>query len=210
MGFDEITFYLDMGAMLARGVFFQLLRLRVPRMLFLGRGARIYGFGHVRFTGPMKVGHYSVIDARFSEGIKVGKNFMLGDHSIMRASGSRLFRSPGMTIGNDVSFGPFTSLGGGYGLRIGDSIIGGPYCSIHPENHIYVDPLIPIRKQGICGKGITIENDVWIGAKVTILDGSRVASGSIVAAGAVLSSQFPPQSLIGGVPAKVLRMRGQG
>lgn len=66
---------------------------------------------------------------------------------------------------------------------------------------------IPIRKQGVNRKGIKIGSNCWIGAKVTILDGTIIGNGCIVAAGAVVRGQFPDNCVIGGVPAKILKMR---
>ena len=54
---------------------------------------------------------------------------------------------------------------------------------------------------------VVIEDDVWCAANVTILKGVTIGRGSIVAAGAVVTQSFPPYSVIGGVPAKLLKMR---
>ena len=54
---------------------------------------------------------------------------------------------------------------------------------------------------------ITIENDVWIGAKVTVLGGVTIGNGSIVAAGSVVTKDVKPYSIVGGVPAKMIRYR---
>jgi acetyltransferase-like isoleucine patch superfamily enzyme len=54
---------------------------------------------------------------------------------------------------------------------------------------------------------VVIEDDVWCGANVTILKGVTIGHGSIVAAGAVVTKSFPPYSIIGGVPAKLIKMR---
>ncbi len=54
---------------------------------------------------------------------------------------------------------------------------------------------------------VVIEDDVWCGANVTILKGVTIGHGSVVAAGAVVNKSFPPYSIIGGVPARLLRMR---
>ena len=64
-----------------------------------------------------------------------------------------------------------------------------------------------IRLQGVKRTGIKIGKNCWIGAKVTILDGVTIGDGCIVAAGAVVNSSFPDNSVIGGVPARLLKQR---
>ena len=54
---------------------------------------------------------------------------------------------------------------------------------------------------------VVIEDDVWVGANVTILKGVTIGHGSVVAAGAVVTKSCPPYSIIGGVPAKLIKMR---
>jgi acetyltransferase-like isoleucine patch superfamily enzyme len=83
----------------------------------------------------------------------------------------------------------------------------GQYVSFHSENHIIDRTDIPIRLQGVVRKGIVIEDDCWVGAKVTFLDGCHVGRGCVVAAGAVVRGEIPAYSIIGGVPAKVIRSR---
>ena len=65
----------------------------------------------------------------------------------------------------------------------------------------------PIRLQGATRKGIEIGNDCWIGSKVTILDGVKIGNHAIVAAGAVVNKNVPDYAIVGGVPAKILKMR---
>ena len=81
----------------------------------------------------------------------------------------------------------------------------GSYVSFHSENHIFGDSTKLIREQGVTSKGIKIGNNIWVGAKVTFLDGCSVGNNSVVAAGAVVNGIYPENSIIGGVPAKVLK-----
>ena len=64
-----------------------------------------------------------------------------------------------------------------------------------------------IKEQGSTSKGIIIEDNVWIAANVTILDGCKIGQGSIVAAGAVVNKDIPPKSIAGGVPARIIKER---
>ena len=93
------------------------------------------------------------------------------------------------------------------GVEIGDNTIFGNYVSLHSENHNFANVETPIRCQGVNRKGIVIGEDCWIGAKVTILDGTKIGNGCIVAAGAVVRGEIPEYSIIGGIPAKVIKMR---
>ena len=67
--------------------------------------------------------------------------------------------------------------------------------------------ITPEEKQPENDEEVIIEDDVWCGANVTILKGVTIGNGSVVAAGAVVTKSFPPYSIIGGVPAKLLKMR---
>ena len=70
---------------------------------------------------------------------------------------------------------------------------------------MFDDPNRPFIEQGITAEGIIIEDDVWIGASAVITDGVRVGKGAVVAAGAVVTKDVPPHSVVGGVPAKIIK-----
>src|SRR5690606_9978133 len=94
-----------------------------------------------------------------------------------------------------------------------DNVIIGKNVSIAPNvvivgsNHIFKDPEVLIKLQGSESKGIVIEDDVWIAANVTILDGVSIGQGSIIAAGSVVNKDVPPYTLVGGIPAKLIKER---
>ena len=88
-------------------------------------------------------------------------------------------------------------------------MIAGQYIRFHSENHKYENLNSLIREQGVVQKGIVIGNNCWIGSGVVFLDGSRVGDGCVVAANAVVSGKFPENTVIGGVPAKVIKKRGE-
>ncbi len=66
---------------------------------------------------------------------------------------------------------------------------------------------MPVNLQGVIRKGVKIENGVWIGARAVILDGVTVGNNSIVAAGSIVNKDVPPYSIVGGVPAKLIKTR---
>lgn len=92
---------------------------------------------------------------------------------------------------------------------IGEDVMMGPRCTIISANHRFDDVTVPMNRQGWSevDRPVVIEDDVWIGANVTITARVRVGRGSILAAGSVVTRDVPPYSIAGGVPARVLRSR---
>lgn len=94
------------------------------------------------------------------------------------------------------------------GSIIGDNVMMGPNCYIHQRNHAFERTDIPMIQQGYKDKKpVVIEDDVWIGRDVTIMVGRHIAQGTIVAANSVVTKDFPPYSIIGGNPAKLIKSR---
>lgn len=73
-------------------------------------------------------------------------------------------------------------------------------------NHSYEDCTIPIREQGVSTRPIRIEDECWIGANVVVTAGVTVGKHSVVAAGSVVTKDVPPFSVVGGNPARILKM----
>ena len=108
-------------------------------------------------------------------------------------------------MGNNSAIGDYTHFGASGGIEIGNDVIMGSYISFHSENHNYQDSSKLIREQGVTSKGIVLGNNIWVGAKVTFLDGCKVGNNSVVAAGAVVNGEFPDIVVMGGVQAKILK-----
>lgn len=93
------------------------------------------------------------------------------------------------------------------GLKIGNGVRIGTKATMIPANHIFRRTDIPIYQQGVSQEGIKIEDDVWIGANSTIVDGVTIHTGSIVGAGSVVTKDVPKYSIVAGVPAKIIKSR---
>lgn len=155
--------------------------------------------------GLVRLEENCVVDCLSKEGVRLGLNFKLGAQSRLIASGSLTDLGIGITVGDNVGIGEFAYIGGAGGTKIGSDTIIGQYFSAHPENHVFADLNLVIREQGVTRVGIEICDGCWIGAKVTITDGVTIGPRSIIAAGSVVTSSFPGDSLIGGVPARLIR-----
>jgi len=94
---------------------------------------------------------------------------------------------------------------------MGDDMIVGPACYVAGGGNYATDRLdVPISQQGLRDEtGVVLEGDVWLGARVTVLPGVRMGRGSVAAAGAVVTRSVPERAVVGGVPATVLRVRGE-
>lgn len=181
--------------------------LTFPKFIFFGKGVKLDVVRNIKFGKWIQLHDYVYLSAMGKDNLTIGNNVSIGAFSRLVISTS--YNNPGeyIRIGNNVGLGEFAYLGGGGGLEIGDGCIIGQYLSCHPENHLYGDPTIEIRFQGTTRNGITIGNNCWIGSKVTVLDGVRIGSGCVVAAGSVVNKDMPENSIVAGVPARVIKCR---
>lgn len=113
-----------------------------------------------------------------------------------------------------TNFGKFISLGKNVfinhacsfldlgGITIEDDVMIGPRVNLTSENH----PLDPTDRKTVILQRIVIKRNVWIGAGATILPGVTIGENAIVAAGAVVNKDVPPNTIVGGVPAKILKV----
>ncbi len=101
--------------------------------------------------------------------------------------------------------GEYAVIRGQGGVQIGDRVYTSPFTQIIAVNHVFEDPKRPFTEQGITAEGIVIEDDVWLGAGAVITDGVRVGKGAVVAAGAVVTHDVPPYTVVGGVPARPIK-----
>lgn len=174
---------------------------------FLGTNVVVYSKGQLTLGKSVVIGAYSYINCTGKNGIIIGNSSSIGRFSTLSVSGSISDLGKGITIGNNVGIGEFAHIGGAGGVEIGNDTIIGNNFSVHPENHNISDIDTIIRLQGVNRKGIAVGENCWIGAKVTLLDGSSVGNGCVIAAGAVVRGNFPDNVILGGVPAKVIKHR---
>ena len=186
-----------------------LFSFRWPQFIFLGRGVKLTGINNIRFGKIVRIEDHVHLSGFGKHGMTIGNNVWIGSFSQLKVSFSMNHPGSHICIGNNVGIGEFAHLGGAGGLDIGDDCIIGPYFSCHPENHIFSDPGKRIREQGTTRKGIVVGKNCWIGSKVTILDGVTIGDNCVIAAGAVVSKDMPADSVIGGVPARIIRIREQ-
>ena len=175
---------------------------------FIGRDVTLRCKGKIRLDSKVRLRDGVYIDALSREGVTLGDRVLLGRNTRIECTGSLVSIGKGVTIGNDSTFGADCYFGAAGGIEIGRDVMAGQLVRFHSENHNFEDTSVPIRMQGVTHRGIKIGDDVWIGAGVVFLDGVTVGGGCVIAANAVVTAgEYPSNSVIVGVPARVVKSR---
>jgi acetyltransferase-like isoleucine patch superfamily enzyme len=138
---------------------------------------------------------------------KHGGTITLGKNCVIRRGAMLLTYVGNIVLGDYCGINLYTILYGHGGLLIGDYVQLAAHCVVIPANHGYDSLDIPIWKQPLSKKGITVEFDVWIGANVSILDGVKIGKGAVVGAGSVITKDVLPFTINAGNPSKMLKSR---
>lgn len=158
----------------------------------------------------MKLHDCVKIDALSTDGVVLEEGVVLGKNTSIECTGSLSYVGVGVKIGKRTTFGCDCFFGAAGGIEIGTDVIAGQYIRFHSENHNFNDTSVLIRKQGVSHKGIKVGDNCWIGSGVVFLDGAEIGNGCVVAANSVVTKKFSDNVVLGGVPAKMIKMRGQG
>lgn len=167
----------------------------------------------VRFANNIHLGEGTYIDEAVylhatPGGISIGAGSFIMHGAILHVYNFRNLPHAFIRIGRDSLIGEYNVLRGQGGITIGDRVYSAPLAQLLAVNHVYDDPTRPMADQGITAQGIVVEDDVWIGAGAIVTDGVRIGRGAVVAAGAVVTADVPARTVVGGVPARVLKVIG--
>lgn len=122
-------------------------------------------------------------------------------------SGVTIHSAKNISVGNKVGIGEKAFINASGGLEIGNNVKTGPMLCIWTSNHNYEKPKkLPYDMEWI-HKKVVIHDNVWIGARVSILPGVEIGEGAVIAMGAVVTKNVPPCAVVGGNPAKIIKYR---
>jgi acetyltransferase-like isoleucine patch superfamily enzyme len=199
----------------------------VPTILGIGLRALLYrvilqmdGFAAIekgvrlRYAKNIRLGRGAYLDEctylhACPNGIEIGSRTLVMHGSVLHVYNFRNIPHSGIRIGHDSLIGEYNILRGQGGIEIGDRVYLSPMVQLLAVNHVFDDAARSFVNQGITAKGIYIEDDVWVGAGAIVTDGVRVGAGAVVAAGAVVNKDVPPHTIVGGIPATVVREIGK-
>ncbi len=186
-----------------RGLFYRLI-LKMEGAAAIEKNVRL------RFANHIQLGHGVYLDQSVylhacPNGINIGANTLIMHGAVLHVYNFRDLPNAGITIGKESLIGENSIIRGQGGVHIGDRVYTSPYTQIIAVNHIFDDPNRPFAEQGITAEGIVIEDDVWLGAGAIVTDSVRVGAGAVVAAGAVVTKDVPPHTVVAGIPARPIK-----
>jgi acetyltransferase-like isoleucine patch superfamily enzyme len=190
-----------------RGSFVRLRVHSARGLVFAGRGVSIRRASQLTLGRQVILEDRVSIDALSLAGVVFGDNVTIKSGAMIVCTGVIRHKGIGLTIGRNSSVGSLSYLGAQGLIAIGEDVLIGPGVQIFSEDHSFSRADVPIRLQGERRRKVTIEDNCWIGAGVTIVGGVTIGRGSVVAAGSVVVRDIEPDSLAAGVPAKRIRSR---
>lgn len=129
-----------------------------------------------------------------------------GDNVLIN-QGCFILNADKLSVGNNVSIQPMCYIDAAGGISIGNDVSIAHSATILSTSHNYSGSTQPIKDQGMASSPCVIKDNIWIGAKATILCGIIIETGSVVGAGAVVTHNVGANSVIAGVPAKKIKNR---
>jgi acetyltransferase-like isoleucine patch superfamily enzyme len=158
-------------------------------------------------TKHISIGSDSIVSSRAYFHCDKGNSIELGKGCEIHSYARIMTYYGNIQLGNYCSVNPFSILYGHGDLIIGSMVRIAAHVVIVSGDHGIEDTAVPIMSQPIAPKKITIEDDVWIGTGAKILGGVTIHSGSVIAAGAVVTKDVPSMTVVAGVPARIIRFR---
>ena len=186
-------------------------KILYPRLLgSVGRGTVFGRNMTIRHPGKIHLGSNCIMDdmvvldakGQDNDGIKIGDNVIIARNTVVSCKGGNI------TIGDGSNISLNCMIHSEKNVTIGKNNLWAAYCYvIGGGNHSFDRTDIPIVQQPSHVKGIVMDDDIWLGADVRILDGTHIGQGVVIGAGALVNHDIPEFHLAAGMPARVIRDR---
>jgi acetyltransferase-like isoleucine patch superfamily enzyme len=197
-----------LGRRLVRG---SVLRARMGHaegLVLAERNVRVLHARHVSAGRDLNLEEGCQIMGLSKRGIVFGDRCTVGRYAMVTPT--NIFGGEpgeGLKVGDNSNIGHFAFVGCSGYIEIGDRVLMGPRVTLLAENHRFDDGGLSIKLQGVERETITIGDDCWLGAGSIVLAGVSIGSGSVVAAGSVVTEDVPAMTVVAGVPARFVRER---
>lgn len=181
-GYFFVCYFPGYAGVVLRGFYFRALLKKTGNKLMFGTGVEITGFKNIEMGSRIAIAKNSSIYAHNNGKVIIGDNLGMNTNACIGAAD-------------------------GGCIIIGDNVMIAQNVVLRACDHSFKDPDIAMCDQGYNTGTIKIGDDCWIAANAVITRNVIIGAHSIVAAGAVVTSDIEPYSVVGGVPAKLIRMR---
>lgn len=160
---------------------------------------------YIRLVAPLYQhrGRHSVIHRSVRMDTPPYRKFQLGDYSVIESFACINNAVGDVIIGDHTRVGLHNTVIGP--VNIGNHVNLAQSITVTALNHNFADSEKRIDEQGVSTTPVIIEDDVWIGANAVVLPGVKIGTHSVIAAGAVVTKDVPPHSIVAGIPAKVIK-----
>ncbi len=194
--------------MAIRAIIYKLI-LHTDGLAAIEAGVRLRYANHIQLGRGVYLDQLTYLHA-CPNGITIGANTLVMHGAVLHVYNFRKIPHSGIQIGCDSLIGEYSVIRGQGGVTIGNRVYTSPMVQIIAVNHVFDNIDRSFTEQGITAQGIVIEDDVWIGAGAVITDGVHVGCGAVIGAGAVVTKDVDPHTVVGGVPAHFIRKVGEG
>jgi acetyltransferase-like isoleucine patch superfamily enzyme len=169
----------------------------------LGKNISFISINQIKFGALVWIGKNVYIDASSKSGVLFANNVTIRENVSIQCRSGLNEKGVGLNINEGSFIGPFCKIGIGGAISIGKNVQIGSHCSFNAESHILKNG--NYTTGAYQRLGITIEDNVWVGDGVIILDGVNVGKNSVIGAGSVVNKSIPSGVIVAGVPARVIR-----
>ena len=158
----------------------------------------------LEISGDVKIGKQVYIGDQVSLIVEKGAALHIADHSFIGESCYIKCFGGQIEIGRDVSINSKSFINGCGGVTIGDNTRIGTQSIIIASNHKFDDPDVLV-KDAITKKGVRLGENIWLGARVTVLDGVQIANDTVIGACSLVTKPLTESGVYVGVPAKKMK-----
>jgi len=179
----------------------------VGKGVIFGRSITIRHGQKIHIGDNVTIDDYSVLDAKgdSNQGIRIGDATIISRNVVLSCKGADI------NIGNDCTIGinSLVHARDGSNVDLSDHVLCGAYCYLIGGGPFITDELdVPFKQQGMTSKGgVSIDENVWLGSGVHVVDGVTINTGSIIGSNAVVNKSVDQYSISAGVPAKLIKTR---
>lgn len=137
--------------------------------------------------------------------ISIGQKVEIRKGARLETFINQIHNEPKIEIGDGTIIQYYFHCGAAHSIKIGKNVLIASRVYITDHDHIFNDPNIPPIRTALVTRPVIIEDEVWIGEGAAILKGVHIGRRSVIGANSVVTKDIPPHSVVGGIPAKIIK-----